>query len=166
MPDKEIKYSENLHFVTVTGILVKDGKYLIVKRALWEKAFPGKWIVPGGKLETKDYIHMKKDTSQHWYNVMEALLEREVMEEVGLKIKDIGYACSLSYMRSDNFPCLVVSLYATPLEGEVKLSSALTEYAWVTLEESKNYDLVEGMYDELVMLDTYLKTGKHMVWRK
>ena len=32
------------------AIIVKDGKYLIAKRADYEKAFPGLWTVPGGKL--------------------------------------------------------------------------------------------------------------------
>tara|TARA_Y100000310_G_C20702929_1_gene831730 strand:- start:10029 stop:10202 length:174 start_codon:yes stop_codon:yes gene_type:complete len=46
-----------LHYVVVTGILVNSqGKYLITKRAEWEKAFPGKWTVPGGKLEVLDYV--------------------------------------------------------------------------------------------------------------
>ena len=70
-------YNNNLtHYIVVTGILVKDGKYLIVKRANWEKAFPGKWTFPGGKLEVLDYALRKKDTSDHWYNVLENLLER------------------------------------------------------------------------------------------
>ena len=42
--------------------LVKDGMYLIAKRAEWEKAFPGKWTVPGGKLEVLDYSLNQKDT--------------------------------------------------------------------------------------------------------
>ncbi|GAI15302.1 unnamed protein product, partial [marine sediment metagenome] len=56
-------YNKNLlHYIVVTGILVKDGKYLIVKRADWEKAFPGRWTVPGGKLEVLDYALREKDT--------------------------------------------------------------------------------------------------------
>ena len=48
-------YDKNkAHYIVVTGILVKAGKYLIVKRAGWEKAFPEKWTVPGGKLEVLD----------------------------------------------------------------------------------------------------------------
>jgi len=35
------------HYVVVTVIVVnKDGKYLIVKRADWEKNFAGRWTVP------------------------------------------------------------------------------------------------------------------------
>ena len=154
------------HYVVVTGIIVHNGKYLIVKRADWEKAFPSKWTVPGGKMDYSDYSNKEKDTSVHWYNVAENVLRREIMEEVSLEIKDIGYVCSMVYLRSDNIPCLILSLYANANSTDIKLCRSLTEYVWVTLEEAKKYDLVEGMYDELSMLDEFLKTGKHMVWNK
>lgn len=61
-----IKYDKNqVHYVAATVIIVKDGKYLIAKRSDWEKAFPSKWTVPGGKLEALDYLLRKKDTSDH-----------------------------------------------------------------------------------------------------
>ena len=43
-------YDKNkAHYVVSTAILVnKEGKFLIARRAEWEKAFPGKWTVPGG----------------------------------------------------------------------------------------------------------------------
>jgi 8-oxo-dGTP pyrophosphatase MutT (NUDIX family) len=160
-------YNKNLlHYIVVTGILVdKDGKYLIAKRAEWEKAYAGRWTVPGGKLEVLDYILRKKDTESQWYNVLEDLLKREIMEEVGLEIQNIGYVTSLVYMRPDEVPCLIVSLFAEPKTEEVKLCNALTEFAWVNLEESKNYDLIEGIYEELEILDRKLKTGKMEEWK-
>ena len=157
-----------LHYVVVTGILVKDGKFLITKRADWEKAFPGKWTVPGGKLEVLDYVLREKDTSSHWYNVFEELVKREVMEEVGLEIKNIGYVTSMVYIRSDKIPTIIVSLWAEPSsESEnIRLCNALTEFAWVDLEEAKNYDLIEGIYEELEILDKKLKTGRSFEWKR
>lgn len=152
-----------MHYIVVTGILIKDGKYLITKRADWEKAFPGKWTVPGGKLEVLDYVLREKDTKDHWYNVFEDLLRREVEEEVGLEIENIDYVTSLVYVRDDKIPTVIVSLVAEPKEKEftkVRLCNALTEFAWVDLEEAKNYDLIEGIYEELEILDRKLKTGK------
>jgi len=158
---------DKAHYVVVTGILVKDGKYLITKRADWEKAFPGKWTVPGGKLEVLDYVLKQKDTSEHWYNVLEDLLKREVMEEVGLEIKNIGYVTSLVYIRPDGIPCLIVSLYAEPeSDKEIKLCDALTEYAWVDLKEAKDYELIEGIYEELEILEKHLKQGDDIEWKK
>jgi 8-oxo-dGTP pyrophosphatase MutT (NUDIX family) len=154
--------SKKAHYVVVTGIVVKGGKYLIVKRSEKEKAFPGKWTVPGGKLEVNDYINKKKDTSVHWYNVFESVLTREVKEETNLEIENIGYVTSMVYLRDDNIPTIIVSLYAYYSGGEIKLEDSLTDYAWVSLEESKGYDLVEGMYEEIEMLDKLLKSGEKM----
>lgn len=157
---------QKAHYLVVTGIILKDGKFLITKRAPTEKAFPNQWTVPGGKLELKDYVNRPKDTSAHWYNIFEDLLRREVMEEVGLKIRNIRYLTSLSYIRSDNIPTIIVSLFADHDDGEIKLCSALTEHAWVDLEEAKNYDLIEGIYEELEMLGKLLKGEKAEEWKK
>ena len=153
------------HYIVVTGILVKDGKYLIAKRADWEKAFPGRWTVPGGKLEVLDYVLREKDTPHHWYNIFEDLLRRETEEEVGLEIENFGYVTSLVYLRDDGIPCIIVSLYANAKSDKVRLCNALTEYAWVTLEEAKNYDLIEGIYEELEILDKKLKGKGIHEWK-
>lgn len=166
--DEKISCDKNkAHYVVATGIIIKDGKYLIAKRADWEKNSPGKWTVPGGKLETSDYMKRAFDTSgNQWYNVIEDLVRREVREEVGLEIKNIGYVCSLVYIRHDGIPALTISLYAESDSEEVKLCDALTEYAWVSLEEAKNYDLIAGIYEELEILENFLRSGKQMCWKK
>lgn len=154
------------HYLVVTGIVVKDWKYLITKRSPNEKAFPNEWTVPGWKLEMDDYITKPKDTKDLWYNIFENVLRREVLEETWLKVKNIGYVTSLSYIRSDNIPTIIVSLYADYDWWEVTLCSALTEYAWVTLEESKKYALIEWIYEELEMLDRKLKWESMWEWNK
>ena len=157
---------EQAHYIAVTGIIVKDNKYLITKRADWEKAFPGRWTVPGGKLKVNNYASRKKDTEHHWYNVIEDVLRREIKEEVNLEIEKIGYVTSMVYIRSDNIPCLIISLFAYTKSSEIKLCNALTEYAWVNLEEAKNYDLIEGIYEELEILNNHLKSKNIMEWKK
>jgi len=161
-----MKYDKNqVHYVTATVIIVKDGKFLIAKRADWEKAFPGKWTVPGGKMEVLDYALREKDTKVHWYNVLEDLAKRECLEEVGLEIKDLNYVTSLVYVRSDKIPSLIISFWAKPKDNfDVKLCSALTDYRWVSLEEAENYNLIEGIYEELEMLDKKLKGERMGGW--
>lgn len=154
------------HYIVATGIIIKDGKYLITKRAEWEKVFPGKWTVPGGKLEVKDYINGKKDTTEHWYNILETLLKREVREETGLEIRNIKYLTSMTFIRPDNIPVLIISLYADYSFGDVKLSNDMTDFAWVSLEEAKNQEIIEGIYEEIEMLDKLLKGEKISEWRK
>ena len=156
---------DNRHKISITGIVVKDGKYLITKRSADEKLFPSMWTVPGGKLEVEDYIYLKKDTSQHWYNIFEKIIRKEVKEEVGLDIKNIRYLTNMIMMAGET-PLLIVSLFADYDRGEVVLDQDSVDYAWVDLEEAEDYDLIEGIYDELIMLDKLLNRGQVNEWKK
>lgn len=157
---------EKMNYLVATCIIVKDGKYLIAKRAPFEKAFPNLWTVPGGKLESKDLMQKPKDAGELWYNVVEDLVRREVKEEANLEVGTLDYVTSLAYIRPDGKPCVIISMFAEWKKGEVQLPPALTEYAWVTLEESKNYALIDGIQGELEVLDRFLKTGKKAEWKR
>jgi NADH pyrophosphatase NudC (nudix superfamily) len=124
------------------------------------------WVVPGGRLEAKDYLELPKDTEHYWYNVLERTLKREVQEEVGLEIENIEYVTSLATVHADGAPSLVISCAADYVSGDVRLEEGETvEYAWVSLEEAKNYSLIDGIYDELVMTEA-LKKGKKAEWQR
>jgi len=152
--------------VVITAIIVKDGKYLITKRASTKKRFPDKWTVPGGKLETDDYINIPKDTEFYWYNVLEKVLKREVKEEVGVGIGNIEYITSLSTIHSDGNPSLVISCMAEYISGKIKLQKDETyDFAWVNLKEANKYDLIDGIYDELVMADKK-RRGQKTEWQR
>jgi len=145
---------EKTNYVAVTGIIRKkiDGKnkYLICKRSPNEKAFPNKWCVPGGKIEQKEFINTPKDTKDHWFDIFEKTLSREIIEETNLHIKNIGYVSSLVFIRPNGFSTIIVSLHADYGSGEVKLSyEELVDYAWVDLEEAKKYDLIENIYEQI-----------------
>ncbi|MEK7647022.1 MAG: hypothetical protein AAB378_01435 [Patescibacteria group bacterium] len=148
------------HFVVVTGIIVKDGKFLIAKRAPHEKAYPDKWTVPGGKLVTHEYKDVPKTTKDAWYNIVEWVLRKEIKEEVNLEIANPHYLCDLIFMRPDGYPVVTLSYWGDYKSGEVKLCKDLTEHAWVTLAEARNYDLIDGIWHELELVDNILRNGK------
>lgn len=132
----------DLFEVVITAIIQKDGKFLILQRAVGKRRFPNRWTVPGGHLETADFINQPKDTEQYWYNVLEKALAREVSEEVDLKIKNVRYVTSLATVHEDGVPSLVISCLADYDSGEVKLQpEECQDHAWVDLAEAKNYDL-------------------------
>ena len=122
--------------------------------------------MPGGKLETNDYIGLPKDTKDYWYNVLERVLRREVQEEVGIDIRNIEYITSLATVHEDGAPSLVISCLAEWDSGDVKLQvEECDEFAWVSLEESKSYDLLDGIYDELVMAQNQID-GVKSEWKR
>jgi len=158
--------NQHLHEVAITAIVIKDGKYLITRRAKTKKRFPGMWTVPGGKLESSDYLALPKDTEFYWYNVLERTLRREVQEEVGIDIQNIVYVTSLATVHQDGSPSLVISCMADHRSGDVKLQEGeADEFAWVTLKEAKKYDLIDGIWDELAMAED-LRKGTKSEWKR
>lgn len=155
-----------LHEVVITAIIVKNSKYLITRRAPNKKRFPGMWTVPGGKLETHDYINLPKDTEHYWYNVLERVLRREVKEEVGIEIKNIEYVTSLATVHDDSAPSLVISCVADYESGDITLQRDETDkFEWVSLNEAKEYKLIDGIFDELVMADKQ-RRGDKSEWQR
>ncbi|MFH1175623.1 MAG: NUDIX domain-containing protein [bacterium] len=149
--------NKELHRITATAIIHKDGKYLITRRALNKKAFPGKWTVPGGGLETDDYTNIPANKSGLWYNVVDKALRREIKEEVNLEVGKLDYLLDIAFIRPDGIPAIILSYYAPYKTGEVKLDNDSIEYVWVSFEEAKNYDLIDGILEEIEMVDRILK---------
>lgn len=152
--------NQELHRIALTAIIHKDGKYLITQRSLNKKAFPGEWTVPGGGLETDDYINTPPTTpAGQWYNAVEEALRREIREEVNLEVDKPKYLLDLTFIRPDGVPVVVLSYYCNYLSGEVKLDDDAVDYAWVTLEEAKKYDLIDGILEEIEMVEK-IQNGK------
>ena len=152
--------------VVITAIIQKEGKYLITRRSMAKKRFPGKWTVPGGHLEPFDFMSYPKDTEHYWYNVLEKALMREIQEEVGLKIENVRYVTSLATEHTDGAASIVLSCLADYVSGEVTLQEDETDrYEWVSAEAAKNYELLDGIYDELVMADA-LRKGEKYEWKR
>jgi 8-oxo-dGTP pyrophosphatase MutT (NUDIX family) len=144
-----------VHYITVTAIIYDPRnfpkKYLILKRSENKKMFPRMWTVPGGKIEADEYRNRKKDTKECWYNIIESELQREVLEETGLTIGKLEYVSSMVYIRPEiNIQNLCIS-FATKynIDELIILNDENTEYKWVTLEEAKEYDLIDGIWDEI-----------------
>lgn len=155
----------DLHRIAITGIIWKedaDGirRYLITKRAPTKKAWPNKWTVPGGGLETTDYMSTEatyqNSESPQWYNAVETTLRREIREEVGVEVEDVQYLLDLAFIRPDGIPAIVLSFYCKYVSGDVVLDEDATEYAWVAASEVGKYELIQGIDHEIQMVDERL----------
>lgn len=141
--------------VAVTAIIKRphDGRVLITKRTATKKKWPSKWTVPGGRVETSDFIGKPTPINSQWYDVLEHAVSREVKEEVGLHIHSIKYLCCIG------IPDTIIISYTSVLDGSGPADPILQleecdEYAWVTVEEAMNYDLIDGLLEEIKRADT------------
>lgn len=153
---KDAKQDKLFYFVAnVVVYRESDKKCLILKRDAREKAHPNKYAVPGGKLEWSNLpinnpTRMNGDVID-FENAVEELLKREVKEEAGIEIQNnLHYINSVSYIRPDGVPTLLIKFAAKYRSGDVKLEQgAFTDYAWVNSQEVQNYDCIEGIKQEV-----------------
>lgn len=161
MPAERISINnakEEKLFYFVANVVVyreSDGRCLILKRDEREKAHPGKYCVPGGKLEWKD-LDINNPTRLNgdildFENSVEDLLRREVLEEAGIEIyEDFVYINSVSFIRPDEIPVVLVKFAVKYKGGDVRIEDgAFSDYAWVDKEEVKNYDCIKGVCEEV-----------------
>ena len=145
-------------FYFVANVVIyreSDGRCLILKRHSREKVHAGKYCVPGGKLEWKDMdVNNPTRTNGNvldYENAVEDLLAREAFEEAGVKIgKKLTYLNSVSFIRPDEIPVVLVKFAAKYVSGDIKLEEGgFTDYAWVNAEEVKNYLCIDGISEEI-----------------
>lgn len=161
MPAKKISLEEakkdKLFYFVANAVVVRtsDMRCLILKRDEREKVHPGKYAVVGGKLEWNDldidHPTRLNDNVLDFENAVEGLLARETKEEAGIDIgSSLKYINSVAFVRPDGIPVVLVKFAAEYKGGEVVPEpGAFTDFAWVTAEEAKNYDCIQGVPDEI-----------------
>jgi len=126
MPDEPV----NGPSVVCSGLIEKNGKFLLV-------LCPGfkVWRVPGGRAE--------------WGEPIEKTFAREMKEEIGLTIKNprfLGYGQDNQYHVRGGFETSrLLMFFHAKITKEPKIDPGeAEEFKWVTLEELKNHENVEG----------------------
>lgn len=138
-----------MYNVAVTAIIKRntDGRILITKRTATKKKWPNKWTVPGGQLEDSDFLGTPTKINNQWYHTLENAVRREVREEVGIEIDNIRYLCNIAVPST-----IIISFIANADPQEVTLQvEECDDFAWVSYEEAKKYDLIDGLLDEIYL---------------
>ena len=155
MPAQDL--NRELHRIVLTAIIHKDGRLLITRRSPDKKAFPGLWTVPGGGLHPDDYTGLPQTYPSQWYQAANQSLRREVREEVGLEIGYPKLLLDIMLTLPGGIHEIVLSYYAPYISGEVQLNDESVDFAWVTYEQAKSYELIPGILGELEMVDQILR---------
>lgn len=113
--------------LTVRGIIKNgDGEILILKRHPLSKTDPGKWELPGGKVDPGEAF----DTA----------LVREIREETGLaaSLGDFAEAVQNDYSHKRTVQLM---MYLEDAEGEVKISNEHTDWMWADIRKIRELEI-------------------------
>lgn len=122
--------------VHATFAFIKDAKdqVLIIRRASHD-SFPGRWELPGGGIDSGEDI--------------KSSIEREVLEETGLRVKAIKPIAEITHKNSKGkyiirvtFECRLVNT-----DDKLILSKDHDAYSWVNAAELLNADKDSPLYD-------------------
>ncbi len=131
--------------VPTVGALILNPReeVLLIKTHKWKN----RWGIPGGKI--------------HEGEKMEEGLKREILEETGLKIREIQFALVQEAVNSPEFyrPAhfILINYFAFSAETRVTLNNEAEAYRWVKAEEALSMDL--NTYTK-VLIEAYLKWKK------
>jgi 8-oxo-dGTP diphosphatase len=96
----------------------KDGKYLMLRRGKKKRIMPGVWMAPGGHRES--------------YEGLFECARREILEETGLKIKNLKIKVTgVGFMKDNNEEFCVHFLTADYAGGKLKHEIDNGELAWL-----------------------------------
>lgn len=148
---------EKLFYIVANVVVYResDKRCLVLKRDEREKVHPGKYAVCGGKLEWSD-LDINNPTRLNgdvldYEDALQQLLDREVFEEAGIKIKKgLKYINNVAFIRPDGIPVLLIKFAARFDSGEVVVEKgSFTGYKWVNADEVKNLQCIKGIPEEI-----------------
>jgi 8-oxo-dGTP pyrophosphatase MutT (NUDIX family) len=90
----------------VVGIIVKGNKFLVERRRMDKKIDPGIICLPAGHVDSGEKL--------------EDALKREMMEELGIHVKDMVFVCKNFYVASNGEKQHAYCYKITDYEGELQ----------------------------------------------
>jgi len=128
---------DKTHIILVNAIVKKDDKILISQRSWEETQAPGKWTIPGGKVERGD---------KEVWNIIEKTLAKEVSEETGVKIKkEVALLSNNSFIRSTGHHVVSLNFFCNWLSGKAKPLEDTIDVHWIGKDEINNFDFAPNV---------------------
>ena len=116
--------------VFTTGVVLRGGKLLIMKRRDDDETYPGRWDCVGG--------HFERGESA------EACMLREAMEETGQRMKIVRPGPLIEFL-DEYGRAVAVPFLLRPDQRRRVATTEHSEYRWVKLSEVGDYEVVPDL---------------------
>ncbi|MCU9612030.1 NUDIX domain-containing protein [Caldibacillus lycopersici] len=107
--------------VVLKGVIIHNGKVLIVQRADHDETGAGTWETVGGKLEFGENL--------------EAALIREIQEEANINVRVEKLLYATTFLTNSMRQVVILTYLCTSNQSTIQLSSEHQNYKWANKEE-------------------------------
>ncbi|AZB41501.1 NUDIX domain-containing protein [Bacillus sp. FJAT-42376] len=107
----------------VKGVIVNEGKILMVQRSAQDETGAGSWECPGGKIDFGEEL--------------EAALVREIREETGITVQVENILYASSFQTDPSRQVVLLTYLCRTQEQDVTLSPEHAHYLWASKEQAK-----------------------------
>ncbi|WP_059173098.1 NUDIX domain-containing protein [Bacillus sp. FJAT-27445] len=115
---------EKTIILAVKGVVVKDGRMLILKRSADDETGGGTWECPGGKLDFGE--------------TLETALAREIAEETGLEVAVGKLLFATTILTSPVRQVAILTYLCRPETDAVVISEEHADFSWGNKDEVKS----------------------------
>jgi len=123
----------NQMIVVVKGIVVRNGKVLLMKRSDEDQVAAGEWETPGGKLDFGEQL--------------EPALIREIQEEAGIEVSVVKLMYATTFHTAPDRQIILLSYHCSTEQDTIVLSEEHSAYIWA--DEIQLADLLpEAIHDD------------------
>ena len=114
----------------------QHGHILVLKRSPQSNTNPGKWELPGGKIDAGE--------------AFDDALKREILEETGFTVA-IHTAAGTAMQETDEYRVVNLVMVGTILSGGLSISKEHSEYRWAGLPEIAALDKADWFTEYFTM---------------
>ncbi len=131
-----------MHVVNTQGLVIREGRYLMIVRGELEEQAPGALSPPGGKAE-----HGDDQTG-----VLESTLRREILEETGVKVGEMAYIQSSRFRMDSGTPVIDAAFLCKYESGEAYRADPdeVGAVDWLTFDEIISHPKTQPWTQETV----------------
>ncbi len=119
--------TDKSHHVIINAVVEKNGRILVSQRSFDEEHEPGKWTIPGGKVEK---------TEGNIWSILEATCAREVKEETGVEIEEhIELLANNTFVHSSGKHAIALTFLCHWKSGQPQALEDTIGAKWASPEE-------------------------------
>lgn len=118
--------------VGVGGVVIRDGRVLLIRRA--RPPLQGEWSIPGGGLDVGETIAEG--------------VRRELIEETGIEVRVLDHIETFERIMQDDagkvkYHYVILDYFCEAVSGELRAGGDASDAAWVAERELADYKLRE-----------------------